>query len=257
MTSVSPPPESRSLPQPATLSEAIQTAVTRCPVASGPYFVALQNGSLSREHFQRSQQQFQYAVRYFSRPLAALTARMPTSALRQGLMHNLAEEHGLVDAEEASGAVAHPSGLHPDQAHDRTFEKFLNALEPAGNPVASRREGPAVRAFNLGLMGACLMEPTDLAFACLGIIEYPFADLSALIGQAVVAQGWIPVSRLVHYQLHAEIDRRHAADLFRSVEPAWVAGGEARGPVLDGLALGLHLFDRLYTELYLDQPAHP
>lgn len=102
-------------------------------------------------------------------------------------------------------------------------------------------EGAAVRAFNLALMGACQNEPPALAFACLAIIEYTFADISALIGKAVVERGWIAQSELVHYKLHAEIGKRHAAEFFAAIDMADVQTMTA------GLALGLHIFDQLYA----------
>ena len=201
------------------------------PIMGNPYFAALRDGAMDRATFVRTQRQFFFAVRFFSRPMAALMARMPDSASRRVLMHNLAEEHGFDD--EGGG------GLHPIMAHDRTFLAFLATL--GVDSMSGETEGAAVRAFNLALIGACQNEPPALAFACLGIIEYTFADISALIGKAVVERGWIAQSELVHYKLHAEIDKRHAAEFFAAIEPAEVQA------VTDGLALGLHIFDQLYA----------
>lgn len=202
------------------------------------YFSALADGRMSREVFGRTQQQFFFAVRYFSRPLAALMARMPDSALRQGLIHNLTEEHGGEDG----------GGFDPALAHDRTFRRFLETLSMAEG-MRDIREGAVVRAFNTSLMGACLMEPREVAFGCLGVIEHAFAGISALIGEVVVERGWVAAEELVHYKLHAEIDEQHAADFFKMVAEAWSAGGEGRQAVEDGVRLGLHVFDRLYLDL--------
>lgn len=172
--------------------------------------------------------------------MAALMARMPDSDSRQSLMHNLAEEHGY---EESRGT------FRPSMAHDRTFLAFLGSLGVSASEMREETEGPAVLAFNVALMGVCSAGEPEMAFACLGIIEYSFADLSAIIGRAVVERGWVPKEKLVHYALHAEIDKVHAADFFRVVEPAWNAGGPARGRVEQGLVLGLHIFHRLYEDL--------
>jgi pyrroloquinoline-quinone synthase len=205
------------------------------------YFTSLKEREMSREVFMATQQQFYFAVRYFPRPMAALMARMPDSALRQGLVHNVSEEHGF---EEETG-----EGFDPVLAHDVTFRRFLASLgvRPGGMPEV--REGAAVRAFNTSLMGTCLMERTEVAFACLGVIEHSFAGLSALIGNSVVGQGWVASHALVHYTLHAEIDQRHAADFFKAVAGAWAAGGISRAAVEDGVWLGLHIFNRLYGDL--------
>lgn len=215
------------------------------PILRNRYFTALCEGRLNREVFRETQQQFLFAVRYFSRPMAALTARMPSSALRQGLIHNLSEEHGFEDGDEEAG----PTGFDPRLAHDITFQQFLSTLGVSREEVRQLREGPAARAFNTSLMGTCLMEPTEVAFGCLGVIEHTFADISALIGEQVVKQGWIPFDDLVHYKLHAEIDQRHAADFFQIVAGTWDSGGEHRAAVQDGVRLGLHVFNRLYEDL--------
>jgi pyrroloquinoline-quinone synthase len=221
---------------------AVESSMMRQPVHLGAYFAGLSTGTLCRDCFVRSQKQFYFAVRYFSRPMAALMARMPDSASRQSLMHNLAEEHGY---EETRG------DFRPSMAHDHTFLAFLKSLGVDTGDVRGEVEGPAVMAFNFALMGVCTSGDVETAFACLGIIEYTFADLSAIIGSAVVESGWVPRERLVHYALHAEIDKEHAAGFFRMVEPAWNAGGMARRRVEQGLVLGLHIFHQLYEDLAL------
>jgi pyrroloquinoline-quinone synthase len=226
------------------LMRAVSAALRSHDLLRGRYFTTLEGGRMTVKAFCRSQQQFFFAVRFFSRPMAALAARMPTSAQRQGLVHNLAEEQGWDDEREAHHAC------DPMLAHDHTMMAFLQTLGVSQAEQAVQREGAAVRAFNLGLIGACMMEPTDLAFACIGMIEYAFADVSAIIGREVVARGWISPQELVHYKLHAEIDKRHAADFFQMVQPSWEAGGATRAMLEDGMALGLHLFHRLYEDLY-------
>jgi pyrroloquinoline-quinone synthase len=217
----------------------------RRPILDNGYFSALKDDSMSRERFVRSQKQFFFAVRYFSRPMAALMARMPDSASRQGLIHNLSEEHGFDDEHESL-----PAGFDPSLAHDLTFLAFLRTLGISGAEMAKEREGPEVRVFNNGLMGTCMMERVELAFGCLGVIEYAFADICELIGRKVVERGWIAADELVHYKLHAQIDKRHAADLFKVVDGAWNRDAAARVAVDDGIVLGLHLFNRLYEDLH-------
>ncbi|PAW66666.1 MAG: hypothetical protein B9S38_13425 [Verrucomicrobiia bacterium Tous-C4TDCM] len=215
----------------------------RRPILENSYFSALKDDSMSRERFVRSQKQFYFAVRFFSRPMAALMARMPDSASRQGLIHNLSEEHGFDD----EGAV---TGFDPALAHDLTFLAFLRTFGVSGAEMAKDREGPEVRAFNTGLIGACMMERVELAFGCLGVIEFAFADICELIGRKVVERGWIAPDELVHYKLHAQIDKRHAADFFKVVDGAWSRDAAARAAVEDGIVLGLHLFNRLYEDLH-------
>lgn len=225
----------------------VEQLLQREPILRNAYFTALRDGTISREMFLETQVQFFFAVRFFPRPMAALMSRIPDSAGRMPLIHNLAEEHG---AEEESRTGV---GLFcPERAHDRTFLSFLDSMGATRRQVREAAELAAVRGFNLGLFGACAAEPVELAFACLGIIEYAFAEISAEIGRTVIERGWVDPRELVHYTTHAEIDRRHAAEFFHAVGEVWTTGGPGRDSVASGLRLGHYLFDRLYADLLRD-----
>lgn len=213
------------------------------PILGNPYFQNLARGEMSKRDFTRSQIQFSYAVGYFSRNLASLIVRLPTSAGRAVLVHNLAEEHGLDEENLAEGFRAH-------LAHDRTFAKFLGTLGVDGETLAASDPEPPVQAFNLALLGACSTEPPGFALAALGMIEYAFADISALIGRRVVELGWVKSEELVHYSLHAEIDKRHAAELFEAAEAAC----DDSEMLTRGLAFGRYIFDRLYQDFTHARP---
>jgi pyrroloquinoline-quinone synthase len=196
-----------------------------------PYFAALTSGAMTRTKFLQSQRQFFHAVRFFSQAMAALLARLPDSGSRQVLMHNLAEEHGW---DEEEGGL-----FQPGMAHDRTFLRFLDSFSSQPEPAEAE-----VRAFNLALYGACAQESVAFAFASLGMIEYAFADISALIGESVVGHGWVEPEKLVHYSLHAEIDKRHAAEFFEVVE------NQGRLEVEAGMEFGWYIFAQLYRGLW-------
>lgn len=211
------------------------------PILENPYFRTLADGSMPREEFIRSQVQFFYAVGFFSRSLAALIARLPTSAGRAILVHNLSEEHGLDEEHPAEG-------FRPQFAHDRTFARFLSTLGIGSEELTASAPEPPVQAFNLALLGACGSKSPGFALAALGVIEYAFADISALIGRRVVELGWVKAEELAHYSLHAEIDKRHAAELFEAAEGAVQTDGHDTS-ILGGLAFGRYIFDRLYQDL--------
>jgi pyrroloquinoline-quinone synthase len=216
------------------LEQRVALQIQRRPIFENSYFKTLGDGSMDKAGFQRSQAQFFFAVRFFSRPMAALAARLPDSRARMALTRNLAEEHGDFLAE---------------QAHDHTFTQFLSRIGVTQETLAATREGTEVRAFNQALLGTCAMAEPELAIACLGMIEHTFAGISGEIGQAVMKRGWVNGGTLVHYTLHSELDKRHAREFFDEVEPAWSLGGEHHRAIEDGLSLGLYLFDRLYTDL--------
>ena len=62
-----------------------------------PYFAELRDGRMSREAFCASQEQFYFAVTFFSRPMAGLIARSADYAARLDILRNVVEEHGDFD----------------------------------------------------------------------------------------------------------------------------------------------------------------
>lgn len=201
-----------------------------------PYFLALADSSMDLANFQASQAQFYHAVKHCARPMSLLIGRMPNPAQRLAILHNIVEEHGEFE---------------PARFHEATFRGFLKSV---GTLPSDRPEAP-VDAFNVLLSGVCSQETITKAVCCIGIIEYAFAEVSALIGRVVVERGWVAGNDLVHYSLHAEIDLRHAAELFEVVEMEPAFDEEE---VRSGLKLGLYAFDRLYRDLsvFSRKPAH-
>ena len=85
--------------------------------------------------------------------------------------------------------------------------------------------------------------------ACLGVIEYAVADISAYIAKHVVENNWVKKEDLVHYNLHADIDKQHAEEFFKIIESK-MDDQEHRVKVQTGLRLGAYIFNRLYEDLY-------
>ncbi|KAA5543761.1 iron-containing redox enzyme family protein [Roseiconus nitratireducens] len=231
-----PPTRRRTLPIVQTADQVIQDV----GLLENAYFQDLASGELSRSEFLMSQRQFYFAVAYFSRPMMALAARLELPEQRLGLLENIVEEHG---------------GFHPDAFHEATFRQFLGTIGGSGERPAAEEAGPSVLAFNATLMGVCQTRSVATAACCLGIIEYAFADLSALIGRCVVQHGWVAEDDLVHYKLHAEIDKQHAADLFEIAVGQW-EDPRQRPLLVQGLRLGADAFDRLYRGLRAHPPNH-
>ena len=208
--------------------------IARTGLYENPYFMELAAGRLSLEAFRVSQEQFFFAVAFFSRPMAGLVARSPDYASRIDILHNVVEEHG---------------DFHMASSHAATFQVFLASLGAEPARLKTLRPAPTVHAFNSVLYSACLLEELELGIACLGIIEYAFAELSARIGNGIVDRGWVTRENLVHYTLHAELDQRHAEEFFLLIEPKW--GDTAKRELIErGLSLGAHVFDQLYRGLY-------
>jgi pyrroloquinoline-quinone synthase len=223
--------ETSRAPRVTALADAI---LKRVDILNNPYLTALRDGSMTLDSFRRTQEQFFFAVTFFSRPMAGLVARIPDPKMRIDILHNLVEEHG----EFVERAF-----------HHNTFQQFLHSI--GGKPVSleGARLWPVLRAFNSILSSACVMDELEVGVSCLGIIEHAFAGISAAIGQAVVQHGWVKAENLVHYNLHAEIDQRHAEEFFAVVEPRW-DDPQRRYFIEQGLELGAYAFDRLYRDMY-------
>lgn len=203
-------------------------------VVENPLVQALEASQIDREGFLRSQEQFYFAVDYYPRPMAALLSRLSDPTQRLGILRNLVDEHGE---------------FTPSAFHRTTFRVFLERLggEPAMSPW-NVRQGPAVRAFNAVVAAACGIESPAVGLGLMGVIELAFADISARLGKAVVARGWMAATELIHYSLHAELDLQHACDFFTASLPWWES--QDRQGVEIGFELGAFAFRRLYESLF-------
>jgi len=211
------------------VTQAADRAIALTALFQNPYFIALENGTMSKEAFIASQEQFFFAVAYFSRPMTYLIARIPDPKRRLDILHNIVEEHG---------------DFHEKAFHETTFKMLLERL-------GSKREmqpQAGVMAFNTALTGIAITEQPEMAIAAIGIIEYAFADISARIGVAIVKNGWLQQEQLIHYNLHADLDKQHSQEFFELVE-ADMGREDTRAVVERGLMLGAHLFNQLYISI--------
>jgi pyrroloquinoline-quinone synthase len=222
----------RAIEQDSEILACVDEILSASGILTGAYFESLRSGGMSCEEFQRTQRQFYFAVSYFSRPMSALLMRLPCPRQRLGILANVVEEHG---------------NFNESAFHEATFRLFLAALGDSNDPQPSEME-PPVHAFNCAIMAACHTDEVQVGIACLGIIEYAFAEISAMIGKAVVDRGWLTQERLVHYSLHAELDKKHAADFFQLLVAGWQDEAQ-RATIKQGFRLGAYLFDRLYRDL--------
>src|SRR5690606_5952223 len=93
--------------------KAADAALSASGIWQNPYLEALSDGSMSMDVFRASQEQFYFAVAFFSRPMAGLVARSPDYASRIDILHNVVEEHG---------------DFRLSRSHAATFDAFLTSL---------------------------------------------------------------------------------------------------------------------------------
>ncbi len=201
-----------------------------------PYFQALAAKEFAREDFLETQIQFYFAVDFFSRPMAALAAKIPTPAMRTQVLRNVWEEHGEGDATKVHGTtflelLARLGGVTPDAME-------LRAL------------WPEIRIFNTALAGVCVLDEYLIGVGTLAMIERMFCEISAWTGRGIVENGWLSADRMIHYDLHADLDVRHSQDFLDVLQPAWERSADDRYYIEQGLRLGGTLFDGLYTGLW-------
>jgi S-adenosylmethionine-diacylglycerol 3-amino-3-carboxypropyl transferase len=218
----------------AEVTKVADEILSRVGIMKNPYFEELKTGKLTLDSFRKTQEQFYFAVAYFSRPMAALISRMNDPFQRLDILHNIVEEHG---------------DFSPEKFHKTTFEQFLTSLGSNKEKIAKTKISAEVMAFNSSLMGVCLGEDPLMGIGCNGIIEYAFATISATIGQAVVKNDWVKQENLVHYSLHAELDIRHSQEFFVLLEPH-MKDPSKRREVEAGLELGAYIFNNLYKNLH-------
>lgn len=206
-----------------------------CGIFNGPFFETLRSGKMSLDGFKKTQIDFFYAVDFFSKPMAALIARLDQHDQRIDILHNIVEEHG---------------DFNVNHYHSETFRQFLKSLglDPY-NVLESNKASPAVDAFNTALMGAVYSKNPLVGIGCIGIIEYAFAEISATIGNCAIDRGWVNRKELVHYGVHAELDKTHAEDFFILLEPH-INDPQTKDIIDSGLKLGAHIFNELYHQLF-------
>jgi pyrroloquinoline-quinone synthase len=171
--------------------------------------------------------------------MAAAAAKIPSHKLRIEVMRNIWEEHGV--------------GVEKNY-HGNTFLSFLSRVGNCSeNDIQLRKLWPEVRAFNTTLTGVCAMDEYIVSIAALGMIELMFSRISSWIGQSVVESGWISENMLIHYNLHEDLDIKHAKDFFNVLLPSWESSEEDRYLIEQGLRMGAYCFNNLYTGLYFSR----
>lgn len=189
------------------------------------------DGSLSREDFLRTQVQFLFAVEPYADCLAMLAARCESPEARRVLEQNVRDEHG---------------GGDPSDAHGQTFRALLGKLGVTAAQIDASPRWQCVEVFNAGVREACTTAPEPSGIATIAVIEDLFTDISAGLGRGIVARGWLAAEEIVHYDVHAQLDRIHADALYALLDPSDETTVRA---IEHGMARGVSLMVDLYAGL--------
>lgn len=202
---------------------------------NNPYFIHLLAGDFEKADFIETQIQLYFVTHFLVRPLGALVGKIPECPTRLNIIENLYEEHG-------EGFV--------DEFHKNTFLSFLNNLGVTKENIKLRALWPEVRAFNMTLLGSCMLDDYLVAAPMLGIIEYMFSSVSSWTEQGILQRDWLNQDQMRYYKTHEKLDIKHAQDFFLCVEKNWFASEEDKYYIQQGIHLGAYCFNNLYEELY-------
>lgn len=196
-----------------------------------PYVRRVLDGSLSRENFVRSQVQFLFAVEPYADYLSMLAARCESPEARRVLERNVEDERG---------------GEDPSAAHGQTFRALLGKLGVSAAQIDASPPWACVEAFNAGVREACTTDAEPSGIATIAAIEDMFTDISAALGQGIVARGWLAREQVVHYAVHEQLDRVHADALYALLDPSDEA---VTRQIEHGMTRGVSLMIDLYAGL--------
>jgi pyrroloquinoline-quinone synthase len=82
------------------------------------------------------------------------------------------------------------------------------------------------------------------------MIERMFAAISGRLGRGIVERGWLSADQMIHYDVHEELDIKHADDFFDVLRPVWDLDDDDRYYIEQGLRLGACSFNALYEQMW-------
>lgn len=218
---------------PQDLKNFVENSIDELNLREHTYFSNLLSGQYSKEQFIQSQNQFSYLVKHFSRSMASVIANIPSDLTRTAIVGNLWEEHGHGD---------------PAKVHGKAILTLIDRLGGDSNQLNEKYASESIRIFNIALRGISVFEDYRISTAVFGAIERVFVNISSLICEGIIEQGWLTEDRVIHYALHKEIDTKHAEEFLEVVVDDWNHDEESKELVKVGIRLGLRLFTNVYSD---------
>lgn len=220
------------------MDQLINSILDESGFMTNPYFESLRNKDFLVEDFIETQIQFYWAVVFFSRPMAALAAKIPSTDLRMEIVRNVWEEHGEGNKQKA---------------HGHTFIELLKRLGANTEKIKDKKLSENISIFNTCLSGCCVLDDYRIGVGVMGMIERMFYEISAWIGEGIIKNEWLKEQDLIHYNLHKNLDIKHSDDFFNVLKETWGVSKEGDYLIEQGLRMGAKLFNSLYLGLYEDR----
>ena len=203
------------------------------PINKQPFFEMLVDGKLSLGKFQEIQIDFLDAVLFFSRPMFILSSKLDSYEQRQIIINNILDEHGNGDLKNH---------------HGNTFKEYLYELGIEKSELLQRKPHDAVINFNQTIMKTVKNRDILVSIAMFGMIEDRYAEMSKILVQSVLDQGWRQKGNVAHYTLHKELDIHHALSFYNIIRSNWEQPKSSE-KIKKGLLLGNSLIIDLYNGL--------
>lgn len=215
--------------------QTVESLLAAIGYRKNPYFAALRERAFERADFVETQIAFSLQVSFFNRAMLIAASRIEVPERRWPAVANAVDEH-------------HGGETH--LAHHYTIREFIRRV--ADDPdidIDARAAWPEVQQ-NVATMLGMVDKGYNFGLAGLAMIERMFADISDWIARGVTDNGWIPEDRLIHYNLHARLDTRHAEELFAILREDWHKGPEWRYYVEQGMWVSGWSFNALWRGLW-------
>lgn len=215
--------------------ETVRTLLVKVGYRENPYFVALRECRFERGDFVETQIAFSHQVSFFNRAMLIAASRIAMPEWRWPAVANVVDEHHNGET---------------NLAHHYTIREFIRRV--SGHPhidIDARAAWPEVQQ-NVATMLGTADKGYNFGLAGLAMIERMFADISGWIARGVVANGWLTENQLIHYNLHVELDTRHAEELFVVLREDWHKGPDWRYYIEQGLWVAGWSFNAMWQGLW-------
>lgn len=216
------------------LKEFLELSVSQLRLTEIPYFNKLCSGEMSKGEFLNGQIEFAPLVHAFSRSLALVIANIPDALNRISLVENLWEEHGR--------------GIKAN-VHGQTMLALIDRLGGMSSEIDINKPSINARIFNEALRSVSSFEDYRFSASVFASIERTFVDVSTMTYKSIVDCGWLEKSRIIHYELHRELDVQHSEEFLLVVNKDWEDNEASRALIEGGIRFGSRLFANFYVGL--------
>ena len=138
-----------------------------------------------------------------------------------------------------------------EKSHVNTFDRFCPLLSRSGfvEQKDCQKSQQACQDFNEQVLNFVQEKDWKEGFACLGAIEYLYAQISSKLHKCVQTRFEIPTQDIPHYCCHEELDVKHGEDLLLA---ATRSSNSCKSKVEQACLAGIQFIENLYRKMSED-----